>query len=605
MKKLILITILLFSAVLIPVYSLEGTALYESAIENYKSKQNEIALEQFLEFRNKNPENRKADDALWYIGRLSEKLNRIGDAETAFREVLEIKGSNRLAEAAYDLSQILYSRKNYLEVIELLTPLMELEEPDSYEVRSLEILGDSFYNHARSERSDFRDESAAVYFINAAEVYEFLLGFLEEEKDRLDTLYSLGKSYRWLAALGINHDYFDKYYEMSINALRESGTPRALSLLMKLEKSRENNYEVFVSTLGGFNNITSSPGFDLTADAEFMMPLGYNLEIDGGLKYSFDDFSFKTFNFDNSKTGDLRLIQSKSTISADISLVTGNSRNYENTIRLDADYVIAEDFGDTNYGLKISEDGLLRIDDKWQTGWDSEFAWKVFPDYMIGGHKIDSIQGDISPFLQWYFSDNSDVTLTYGLNIKQYLEAKYDTAVMGVDSIKDRQYITNSIKLDFDGKIGSKIDTGLYYELLYLESNNYDEWITDNSGTDKYMEDYNDYLQHTVKGSADIQWLDRLRTDFDGSVEIRNYTNYVARDSAGDFFAGDTLRSDLTLAFDAELGFIIWSNPSGAEAELIGQFWWDKSISNMDYEVSFDTNSDFFGGLLGVELRLP
>jgi len=108
-----------------------------------------------------------------------------------------------------------------------------------------------------------------------------------------------------------------------------------------------------------------------------------------------------------------------------------------------------------------------------------------------------------------------------------------------------------------------------------------------------------------VKGSVDFQWLDRLRTDFDGSVEIRNYTNYVARDSAGDFLNGDTLRSDLTLAFNAELGFIVWSKPSGAEAELIGQFWWDKAISNMEYEVSFDTNSEFFGGLLGVEIRLP
>ncbi|MCK5200699.1 MAG: hypothetical protein KAR21_20230, partial [Spirochaetales bacterium] len=110
---------------------------------------------------------------------------------------------------------------------------------------------------------------------------------------------------------------------------------------------------------------------------------------------------------------------------------------------------------------------------------------------------------------------------------------------------------------------------------------------------------------HTVKGSVDFQWTDRFRTDFDGSVEIRNYTNYTARDAAGVFLTGDIKRGDLSLSFDTELGFVVWSGPAGTEAELIGQFWWNKSISNMEYEVSFDTNSEFYGGLLGVELRLP
>ena len=272
---------------------------------------------------------------------------------------------------------------------------------------------------------------------------------------------------------------------------------------------------------------------------------------------------------------------------------------------MDTDYIIAEDFGDSNYGVKISEDGLLRINGEWKTGWDSEFGWKVFPDYLVGGHKIDSLQGEFKPYLQWYFADKADLTLTYGFNIKQYLEAKYDTAVMGVDSTKDRQYVTNYLEIDLDAKVGSKIDTSLSYELLYLESNNYDEWITDTGATDKYMEDYNDYLQHTVKGSVDFQWTDRFRTDFDGSVEIRNYTNYTARDAAGVFLTGDIKRGDLSLSFDTELGFVVWSGPAGTEAELIGQFWWNKSISNMEYEVSFDTNSEFYGGLLGVELRLP
>ena len=519
--------------------------------------------------------------------------------------MLILSDSNRLAEAAYDLSQILYSQKNYAEITELLSGFPDLEKPDSYEIRSLEILGDAFYSLGRSERSDYMDAEAADYFIRAAEVYEILLDFQEDEADISDTYYSLGKAYRRLATLDLSREYFNKYYEMAVAALKQSDKSRAQDLLEDLENSRKSNFELNLGTMGGVDNITVSPGMDLTADAGFRIPLGYKKEINGWFRYSHDDFSFKTFNFDSNKTGDLRLIQSKDKISTDISLETGSKRNFQNTFRLDADYTVAEDFGDDNYEVKISEDGLLRINREWKTGWDSEFGWKVFPDYLVGGHKIDSLQGEFRPFVQWYFADKADLTLAYGLNIKQYLEAKYDTAVMGVDSTKDRQYITNSVEFELDTKINSIIDTSLSYEFSILESNNYDVWITDSSATDKYMEDYNDYLLHKVKGSVDFQWSDKFRTDFNGSFEIRNFTNYIAQDAAGVFVAGDEKRKDLTFSFDAELGFVIWENPAGAEAELIGQLWWDKSISNMEDEGSFDTNSDFFGGLLGLELRLP
>jgi len=600
MKKQLFLIVLLFFAVLLSVFSLEGTALYESALENYKQKLNEAALEQLIEFRNLNPENRKTDDALWYIGRLYERLDLIDDAEAAFREVLEIQDSNRLAEAAYDLSQILYSRKSYLEITDLLYPLMELEQPDSYELLSLEILGDALYNIALSERSDYQDEAAAKMFIKAAEVYEYVLLFQDDEADRSDIFYSLGKSYRRLATLDLDKIYYSEYYNKALEALKKSELPRATSLVIDLENSRSIDLELDVTALGGSDNITTSFGSDLSVDALLTFPLGFNKEFLFDLKYGHDDFSFKTFNFDPLKTGDTRLIQSTDKVSSDLVFKIGSKRRFLNTLKFSADYRLAEDAGDNYYALSLAEDGLLRINSKWKTGWDSEFNWKVFPDYLINGHKIDSVQGDLKPFLQWYFTDKSDLTLTYGFNIKQYLEAKYDTAVFGVDSIKDRQYITNSIELDFNSKIGKIIDTTLSYELLYLESNNYDVWISS-----VYMADYYDYLQHTVKAGVDFQWSDRIRTDFDGSFEMRNFANYIAQDSAGIFLSGDEKREDLSFSFDTEFGLVIWSNPSGAEAELIGQLWWDKSISNMKDEGDFDTNSDFFGGLLGVELRLP
>ncbi|MDA3940409.1 MAG: hypothetical protein PF693_14060 [Spirochaetia bacterium] len=605
MKKQMLIIIILILAVLIPVFSLDGRDLYNAGHENYKQKQNEVALEQFIEFRNLNLDSIKADDALWYIGRLYERLDRIEDAENTFREVLIIENSNRLAEAAYDLSQILYSQKSFAEIIALLAGLQDLEQPDSYEIRSMSILGDTFYRLGRGARSDYNDSEAADYFIKAADIYESLLEFQEDEADRADTFYNLGKSYRRLATLELNKTYYAEYFLKGVEAFQESGTPRALALLADLENSRKTDLQLTAGTQAGFDSITQNLGLDIAADVNLTFPLGFNKELLAGLTYAHDDFSFKTFNFDPLKTGDTRLIQSSDKISADIAVKTGSSRNFLNTLRLDGDLKLAEDTGDNYYFLKLSEDGLFRINNEWKTGWNSEFSWKVFPDYLVGGHQIDSVQGDLKPFVQWYFADRSDVTLTYGLNLKQYLEAKYDTAVMGVDSTKDRQYITNSMELDFNSKIGSIIDTSLSYELLYLESNNYDVWITDSSATDLYIKDYNDYLQHTIKGSADFQWTDKLRTDFDGSVEIRSYTNYIAQDASGVFLSGDERRNDITFTTRAELGFILWENLAGASAELIGQFWWDNSTSNMKDEGSFDTNSEFFGGLLGARIRLP
>lgn len=600
MKKYLILLTMIITAAQFSLFSLEGIALYEAGLKNYKQKQNEIALEQLIEFHNQNPENIKADDALWYIGRLYERLDRVDEAEAAFREILKIQDSNRLSEAAYDLSQILFSRKNYLEITELLSPLMGLEKPDSYEIRSINILGDTFYSLGRMARTEYRDKAASIYFIQATEIYQKLLGFQEDEGDLSRTFYSLGKSCRRLATLDLSKTYYDEYFRKGIDALQESGSPQALHLLADLEKSRKAALDITAGAMTGFDNITQSAGLDISVDIGMTIPLGFKKELLLGFSYNHDDFSFKTFNFDPIKTGDARLIQSTDKISADLALDTGSSRSFLNTLRLDADLKLAEDLGDNYYALKLSEDGLIRINQKWKTGWDSDFSWKVFPDYLVGGHKIDSVQGDLKPFVQWYFADKSDLTLTYGFNFKQYLDAKYDTSVMGVDSTKDRQYITNSLELDFDTKLGDLIDTGISYELLYLESNNYDVWISS-----VFIEDYNDYLQHTIKGSVDFQWTDRLRTDFDGSLEIRNYTNYIAQNSAGVFLTGNEKREDLTLSADAELGFILRESPAGMSAELIGQFWWDKSISNMEDEGSFDTNSEFFGGLLGVELRLP
>jgi tetratricopeptide (TPR) repeat protein len=605
MKKKKSIVILLTLVILSPLFTQEDISLYDLGIENYKSKKNEKALELLQEFRLQNPDHTKADDALWYTGRLYERLDRVADAEEVFREVLTIQDSNRLAEAKYDLSQILYSKRNYVEILEILGDLPEMEQADSYELRSMEILGDSLYALGNSFRSDYKHTEAAENYIYAAEVYEVLLGFLVDEKNRSNVLYSLGKSYRRLATLGLNKESYESYYKKSIDSLFLSDNPGAVGLIEDLTNDRKINLKLKAELLAGLESIGNVPGFDLKADISASFPLAFNVELITSLNYVHDDFSFKTFNFDPTKTENTRLIQSTDKISTDLILKTGNIRTFQNTLELNGSYRLAEDFGDNYYSLSFSEDGLLRINSAWKTGWKSDFSWKVFPDYLVGGHKIDSIQGDFEPYVQWYFSDKSDLTFNYGINVKQYLEAKYDTADPLVSSTEDRQYLSNKLGIELDSKLSGIIDTKLSYEILILESTNYDVWITDKNAVDIFIEDYNDYLQHTVKSSLDFQWSDRLRTDLDGSIEIRKFTNYIARDVNGIFLSQEVKREDLTFSVSGEIGFVIWESPKGIEAELVGKAWYDKSVSNMQYEVSFDTNSEIYSGLLGVKLRMP
>lgn len=196
-----------------------------------------------------------------------------------------------------------------------------------------------------------------------------------------------------------------------------------------------------------------------------------------------------------------------------------------------------------------------------------------------------------------------DITTAYQLEIKQYLNAKYEST-SGILAEKNRQYVVNSGDIFIDGKLGPVFRPGFGYEFSYNKSNNYNITV-DGLPADIFVEGYYDFFEHQIKARADFRWSRRLRTDIDGSVAFRNYINYPARDDTKTF-TGDK-RKDTEISINGSMEYIIWpENKNGiADFGIYAEAGYVNSISNTTYENSFDTNYEYATFLLGLHIDLP
>ncbi|MDA3851026.1 MAG: tetratricopeptide repeat protein [Spirochaetaceae bacterium] len=126
---------------------------YDNAQESYRNDENEEAIQRFNRFIESNPESDKADDSLWYLGRLYNRLGDIDQAKEYFEEVLSLEDSNRITEAFYDLSKILDDQQDYQRIIELFPLIYPMEEADSYTVKALPMVVNSYYKLVFNNRN--------------------------------------------------------------------------------------------------------------------------------------------------------------------------------------------------------------------------------------------------------------------------------------------------------------------------------------------------------------------------------------------------------------------------------------------------------------------
>ena len=67
----------------------------------------------------------------------------------------------------------------------------------------------------------------------------------------------------------------------------------------------------------------------------------------------------------------------------------------------------------------------------------------------------------------------------------------------------------------------------------------------------------------------------------------------------------DETRRDTSIDLDAEVSYVFWTREGVGQARVVVEGWWDKQVSNMEYEETIATNTESYGILAGVSVDLP
>jgi tetratricopeptide (TPR) repeat protein len=171
-------------------------SLFYQALEQYRSDNFEQALRLFEELRQLAPEDSRADDALWYIGRSLNGLGRMAEAIRSFQEVISLpQRSNRYTEAVTDLARIFLAQVDPEAALKLLEPLKKTEDLQPEDQRALRLLADVRIELSDRDWRAHRDEQARNQARQAISEYELLLGEPRDDKERPGLLEDLGKAY--------------------------------------------------------------------------------------------------------------------------------------------------------------------------------------------------------------------------------------------------------------------------------------------------------------------------------------------------------------------------------------------------------------------------
>lgn len=566
----------------------------------YFERRNEEAFEVLTEFRQSFPNDIKADDALWRIGRLHMRFDQDLEAEQAFLDILALPKTNRAEEATYDLGRLMYARDDFEEVIALFRPLYNVAGLDLYERRSVKLAAKAHYALGLRAQSDYRDAVATEHFTAAAEWYEHLLTEEEDATERAEVSLGLGKSYDHLLDLARDSKSAARHAALAESALLTAATgvvgndlADAESRLNDIANAQAVSFRADIDALGGIENLAVSLGATVDAKAAVIVPLGFQQELRAEVSYDHDSFAVKTFNFAPTKTGTARMIEWTETLAAELGWRAGSSRSFRNDLIIGGSVRWAEDLGDNRY-IASADDALRwRFAPEWRLDWDNSAKLTVYPDYLSGTNKIDSVGATSRPEVSFYGLDPITVSIAYEFDLKQYLQSTWGGSTL------NRQYLTNSAAIEAKGAFGLFRPT-LSYEISLLESNNYDLTVG-GLPTSQFVLDYWDNLTHDIALDADFRWTPHLRTQIGGDLVVRSFLNYPARDVTKTF-TGE-LRQDVSLGIDAEISYIFWEG-AGTTASAVMTGWWDHETSNMLYESTFETNYDSFGGLLGVSVRM-
>jgi TolA-binding protein len=615
----------------------EGTAKngYAEAKSLYESDQYDEAYLKFSDFLKKYANDKKSDDAAYFKARCMYQQKNYSESVIEFSQFLLDYGSLETKvynhSAQYYLAKSHYNSKNYEQSLKEFKKLIT-DYPDSKRVSSAQYdAGKSYYQLDNFDNAltsfqnvidlypDTSDASSAQYYIGKSyyqlEKYDDALASFQEvldtypdSSDASSAQYYIGKSY-----------YQKKMYDQSLKTFEavirdypdSSIRSFAENYIQKIEKKKVTDLTMKVEVLGGGNNLPKTPASYIDGNFTVNFPLSYDQSIKLGVSGYHKDQSFKTFNFPATEINDevLRLFQTVNKISGKATWIAGVDNPLYSRLSVAGDYLFAEDQGDSFWNVEMKENLSLDLNSVVSLGFLAAGNLKIFPNYLSSGRKLDSYSLEAAPEIKWSINRDFNVTLGYDFIYKQYLDAKYSDDAGDstyITSLKDKYYFEHNIDINLGVNYFKKITPKIGYRFTLNQSKNYGSVITglDDTGSQeiRFIENYFDYYLHTFTLSTNFQLNDAIGIDVSADFGSRYFLNYPARDS-GNTFIGE-FRNDSSIELD--LGFdYFFLQYKDFEFHMYLKAQYNKNVSNMEYQNSFQTNYKYVEGYSGLLIKIP
>ncbi len=585
----------------LPLFSQQDD-LYRTGQEQYRNDEFDGARQSLEQFRDEQALSAKADDALWYLGRIYWKLNLFGESEAAFLTVLKDETSNRRTESLSDLLKLYDHLDREDDIPDAAVPLIFSLKPDNYFNRAIPVLMKGYLLAGVHARSGGFGSAAEDVWTAGIDTADTLLA-MELDEDTIETLmeYRVKFAVR-LAGLGKTAGNVEEWLAKAEEYLAEmqNSFPGSYEKSAALEQdiaevsAGKTKFNYAFAAAGAYNSYASTPSWELDLKLSGSLPISPLMYFDWDGRYIHDPFAFKTFNFPADETGNTRLIQAEESLSASAGIRWGSKYYMEQSISLEGDLSLAEDDGDTNYKGKIRHQLDANISRFARIGTDTYISLVTYPDYINAGNTIDYAKANFSPYYYYQLTPDSWLKIDYTVFWKYYLDAHFDTAAGGTDP-GTRQYLSNAFDLELGSEVLPGLDVSLGAGVEYLKTFNYD-YLVSGTPADQFVADYFDYMSYQLKADTSYK-KGSLRSGIGLILDLRNFINYPARDEL-QAFTGET-RQDTGFEASWDNLIILADSDTRGRFSLLFDLSYRQSVSNHTYEDFYATNYSFWGMSVG------
>lgn len=370
--------------------------------------------------------------------------------------------------------------------------------------------------------------------------------------------------------------------------------------------------------LGTFGGLYAQDGaFGLLVDAGVGGQLAMDkrrqrlkLELD----YSHDPFTTKTFNFsDEEQSAEAtRLVQAMHELDVGASWFGRHLPWLRSDVDLGGDAWLPELSMDRRFSTRAKASirvGTLR-GVYGQVG--AGVYLKKYPNYRVSDRSIDQRGVTTKTELGYVFARGTSVGLGFELELKDYLDARYDALDADgllVRATESKDYLNRTPYVEASVALHKKLRLGLSYKFEYNDSDYYTWQVlgrdTQGDSLPKLIGDYYDFARHWFSLKAKATPLRQLEANAFFETWFRDFETYEARD-ADNVWTGE-LRHDTSVELGAEvslrvLRFRALKLDHGLFVSAFGSHV--KRRSNMKREVSLATNFDVTRIFVGLEVRL-